>query len=84
MLGNPLAAIFEMLKQLQRDKINYRFGSKMKLMKIYDDLPELYKTIFPEFFAQEIPVEEMATCNDCAMCQKTGTPAISGDSIFQA
>jgi Fe-S-cluster containining protein len=83
MLGNPLAAIFEMLKQLQRDKINYRFGSKMKLMKIYDDLPELYKTIFPEFFAQEIPVEEMATCNDCAMCQKPGTRAIPGIQYFR-
>ncbi|MCI0443376.1 hypothetical protein L0244_10875 [bacterium] len=56
----------------------------MKLMKIYDDLPVLYRNIFPEFFAQEIPVEEMATCSDCAMCHKPGTPAmIPGIQYFK-
>ena len=83
MLGNPFAAIFEMLKQLQREKIDYRFGSRMKLMKIYDDLPELYRNIFPDLFAQEIPVEEMATCSDCAMCHKPGTPATPGIQYFK-
>lgn len=83
MVENPFAAIIEMLKQLQRDKINYRFGSKMKLMKIYDDLPALYRNILPEFFAQEIPIEEMATCDDCAMCQKPGTQPVPGIQYFK-
>jgi Fe-S-cluster containining protein len=52
-------------------------------MKIYDDLPELYRAILPEFFEQEVPVEENATCNDCAMCQKPGETAIPGVEYYR-
>lgn len=37
--------------------------------RILDSLPSLYAPLFPEFFRGEVPVEEKATCGDCAMCE---------------
>ena len=55
----------------------------MKLQPIYTDLPELYRSMFPAFFEEEIPIEENATCNDCAMCQKPGEPVVPGIEYFK-
>ncbi|WP_224363148.1 hypothetical protein [Hyalangium versicolor] len=36
---------------------------------ILDSLPELYRSLFPSFFQDPIPVETKATCSSCAMCE---------------
>jgi hypothetical protein len=51
--------------------------------RIFEDLPEVYRTLFPAFFEQLIPQETMATCNDCAMCAKPEQPRIPGQEYFQ-
>ncbi|WP_309893385.1 hypothetical protein [Archangium sp.] len=39
--------------------------------QMLDSLPVLYRSLFPDFFQKEIPVEEKATCSACAMCQSS-------------
>jgi hypothetical protein len=36
---------------------------------LLDTLPALYRDLLPDFFGQELPVEEKATCANCAMCE---------------
>ncbi|MCI0612566.1 hypothetical protein L0244_06210, partial [bacterium] len=55
----------------------------MRLQPIYQDLPDLYRKILPEFFEELIPIETYATCNDCAMCLKPGEAAVSGVAYFK-
>lgn len=55
----------------------------MDYQHIYDDLPELYQRLFPDFFQQPIPRETLATCNDCAMCVRPDQPQIPGQEYFQ-
>lgn len=55
----------------------------MSTQRILDDLPEIYGRFFPEFFEQVIPIEELATCNDCAMCARPDQPRIPGQEYFQ-
>src|SRR5262245_21556703 len=50
---------------------------------IYQELPDFYRKFLPDFFEEMIPVETYATCNNCAMCQKPGEPAIPGVDYFK-
>ena len=34
---------------------------------LFNDLPEVYNHLFPEFFSREVPEESLATCSNCAM-----------------
>jgi Fe-S-cluster containining protein len=47
-----------------------------------DLLPAIYQRLLPDFFAREALVEEKATCNDCAMCDKSGGGA-AGVTYFR-
>jgi len=51
--------------------------------KILDILPEVYRKFFPPFFEESIPIETLATCNDCAMCNKPGEPPMPGVNYFK-
>jgi Fe-S-cluster containining protein len=55
----------------------------VRLQPIHQDLPDLYRKFFPEFFEELIPVETYATCNDCAMCLKPGEVAVPGVAYFK-
>jgi hypothetical protein len=50
---------------------------------LLDVLPELYRSLLPEFFLTPAPPEEKATCGSCAMCPPPGTPADSARSYFR-
>ncbi|MBI3924352.1 MAG: hypothetical protein HY319_02310 [Armatimonadetes bacterium] len=41
---------------------------------IWDDLPSVYRHVFPEFFGRERPEETRATCGNCAMVPGPGAP----------
>jgi len=49
---------------------------------IIDELPRLYANFLPDFVKTKIPVEELATCNDCAMCQKNALPKTASITHF--
>lgn len=55
----------------------------MLTQSIFQDLPELYRKFLSPFFEEQIPVEVNATCNNCAMCQQEGQPAIPGVDYFR-
>ena len=40
--------------------------------KVKDVLPPFYRDFLPDFVEALVPVETLATCDDCAMCQKGG------------
>ena len=44
--------------------------------RIQDGLPLVYRTLFPGFFRNEVPVETKATCASCAMCQTSAPGAV--------
>jgi Fe-S-cluster containining protein len=51
---------------LKRKKV-----TNMSKKMILTDLPAIYSRFLPAFFKNEIPVESLATCHDCAMVCKT-------------
>ncbi|MBU8895086.1 hypothetical protein DRW03_02350 [Corallococcus sp. H22C18031201] len=55
--------------------------------RILDSLPALYQNLFPAFFQGQVPIEEKATCSNCAMSKQgaTGTVgAVDGvDRLFR-
>jgi hypothetical protein len=45
-------------------------------------LPEIYSALLPELFDREAIEETRATCNDCAMCDKSGADAAAVSSFL--
>lgn len=54
----------------------------MKTIAPIDDLPTLYRALFPDIFSQEVPKETLATCNDCAMLPNTASPYLDKNDFF--
>ena len=51
--------------------------------KFLDILPDVYRNFLPAFFEESIPIETLATCFDCAMCNKPGEPQMPGVNYFK-
>jgi Fe-S-cluster containining protein len=49
----------------------------------FDLLPAVYRELLPPFFAGEALVETKATCDDCAMCDKTGGAGGDATAYFR-
>jgi hypothetical protein len=55
----------------------------VRTQSIHQDLPDFYRNFLPELFEQLIPVETLATCNDCAMCLKPGQDPLPNVDYFK-
>ena len=42
--------------------------------QLYNKLPSLYHTLLPGLAQLEVPAETFATCDNCVLCQKDGSP----------
>jgi hypothetical protein len=49
---------------------------------ILETLPSFYGKLLPEFFNKPLPEEELATCDQCAMCQPEGEPELTAQSYY--
>jgi Fe-S-cluster containining protein len=54
----------------------------MPTQKILKNLPELYSSFLPVFFEEQIPTEDLATCDECAICLKEGVSPVPGLTYF--
>ena len=59
------------------------FNISVRVQPIHQDLPDLYRKFLPDLFEQTIPVETLATCNDCAMCLKAGQAPLPNVDYFK-